>query len=543
MAEKFGRLGGPGTQAPPRREERLEIAPPAWLGTPPELPEPAQTLTADVAVVGAGHAGLACARRAAELGADVCLIEAQAERQYAALGFDIGHINSAWQRSHGVPAYDPTEFIQSYQLQCAGRAHPVLLRTFACRSGEAFDWFIEPLDERQRSEIAVLNWPMAPDYSHRAGPFTSYPGAAELPGELMRTAMRAGIARAQSYGARILFGTTALRLEREDGRVTGVLCRDANGTVLRVRASRGVVLAAGDFSGDGEMLRALCTEAAETNAGVALRGAGRDGSGIRMGLWAGARMELGPRGAMGGAHAAPMGPGGTIATLWLNRDGRRYCNEAFGGPSVAAVHGARQPAGLLYAIWDGDWEQTYYHQMAAHFNLKYWGEPMRRDLAAVMEGARSAGKDGCASGRCTIYCAETLDELADDLGLTGERKENFLASVARYNRWCHEGVDRDFGKDRSMLRAIEKPPFYAFGSPKLTNMVLVSLAGLEVDGTQNCVDLSFEPIPGLYATGNCSGGRFPLQYTSPVNGISIGMALTLGYALGEQLAGAGSGDR
>jgi succinate dehydrogenase/fumarate reductase flavoprotein subunit len=536
MAGKFGTLAGPGTQAPKEQIVHYEVKTPEWLGTPPETAAPSETHTAQIVVIGAGHAGLACARRAAELGSSVILIEAQKEKQYSAFGFDIGHINSQWQQEQGIPHYDPVEFISSYQLQCAGRAQPDLLRSFAWRSGEAFDWFISALTPEERAEIFPLNWPMEPDYQIAIGPFRTYPGSAELAGPLMRTAMQAGLNKAQESGAEILFGTRAIKLLTENGRITGVVCQTENGRIIHCMGTRGVVLAAGDFSGDPVMLRELCTEAGDTNSGIAIHGAGRDGSGVKMGLWAGARIEVGPRGAMGGAHAAPMGPGGTIATLWLNRDGKRFCNEAFGGPSVAAVQGARQPQGNLYAVWDGDWEYTFYHQMSAHFNLKYWGDAMRQDIAAVMEGAQKAGAEGFQSGRTTVYCADTLEQLAAYLGLDETQQRNFVASVERYNGWCHLGVDQDYAKDPSMLRAIEKPPFYAFGGPKMTGMILVSLAGLEVNGEQNCVDQNFEPIPGLYATGNCSGGRFPLQYTSPLNGISIGMALTLGYVLGEQLA-------
>ena len=46
----------------------------------------------------------------------------------------------------------------------------------------------------------------------------------------------------------------------------------------------------------------------------------------------------------------------------------------------------------------------------------------------------------------------------------------------------------------------------------------------------------FKTIKGLYATGNNSGGRFPMGYNGIMNGVSIGMALTLGMVLGEQLA-------
>ena len=46
----------------------------------------------------------------------------------------------------------------------------------------------------------------------------------------------------------------------------------------------------------------------------------------------------------------------------------------------------------------------------------------------------------------------------------------------------------------------------------------------------------FEPIKGLFACGNNSGGRFPMGYNGIMNGVSIGMCLTLGYTLGEYLA-------
>ena len=46
----------------------------------------------------------------------------------------------------------------------------------------------------------------------------------------------------------------------------------------------------------------------------------------------------------------------------------------------------------------------------------------------------------------------------------------------------------------------------------------------------------FEPIKGLFACGNNSGGRFPMGYNGIMNGVSIGMCLCLGYTLGEFLA-------
>ena len=50
--------------------------------------------------------------------------------------------------------------------------------------------------------------------------------------------------------------------------------------------------------------------------------------------------------------------------------------------------------------------------------------------------------------------ADTIEELADLLGFTGQDKDNFLAEVERYNGFYDAQVDEDFGKE-----AIACPPF------------------------------------------------------------------------------------
>ena len=77
-----------------------------WLGEEPEIAadQISETQEADIIVCGAGHAGTACARRAAELGAKVIVVEVQPEDTFSALGNDIGHLNSEWQLKRvGIP--------------------------------------------------------------------------------------------------------------------------------------------------------------------------------------------------------------------------------------------------------------------------------------------------------------------------------------------------------------------------------------------------------------------------------------------------------
>ncbi len=64
----------------------------------------------------------------------------------------------------------------------------------------------------------------------------------------------------QKGGGRVFYNTTAVQLDREDdntGRVTGCVAEGENGLVRYV-ASKGVVLATGDFSQDRDMVAKYC---------------------------------------------------------------------------------------------------------------------------------------------------------------------------------------------------------------------------------------------------------------------------------------------
>lgn len=257
-----------------------------WLGEAPVINEIVDTKDFDVVVIGAGHAGTAAARKAAELGKKVAVLEAQAEDSYMVLGNDIGHLNSKWQAGFGVPVYDEVEFMNNYQIQCAGRANPDLINQFSYRSGEAFDWFISELPAEFKDSIAILNWPPVEGYEHKKGLFATYLGSATFSGEGygLQQAVMASQEVAKSHGAEFYFGMKGAALVKDGNRISGAIGVDAEGKYHQFNASVGVVLSAGDFSGNTAMYTALCTEVAESNPGVELRGNGWDGSGIKMGL-------------------------------------------------------------------------------------------------------------------------------------------------------------------------------------------------------------------------------------------------------------------
>jgi fumarate reductase flavoprotein subunit len=147
-----------------------------------------------------------------------------------------------------------------------------------------------------------------------------------------------------------------------------------------------------------------------------------------------------------------------------------------------------------------------------------------------------------------VYCANTIEELLDYMDCyKGETKKKAFASIKRYNEQAEKGADNDFGKDARIMKAtaIKDPPFYGTvnrgGGGGMAGMMglspgLVTTTGIDTDADGHVLDSQYTPIKGLYAAGNNAGGRFITIYQSPLAGISVGMAMTEGYMLGERLA-------
>jgi len=94
------------------------------------------------------------------------------------------------------------------------------------------------------------------------------------------------------------------------------------------------------------------------------------------------------------------------------------------------------------------------------------------------------------------------------------------------------------------VTALKDPPFYASvrtndGEGVMGRGIspgLCATTGLDTDGDGRVLNSEFRPIKGLYAAGNNAGNRYITVYQSPIAGISLGMAMTEGYKLGEMLA-------
>lgn len=534
---------------------------PEWR-TAPEAPaadEVVETYDCDVLVIGLGHAGCTALRAAAEAGVSVAAFEDQDEDSMSFLaGGQVGHINSKFLGDAGVPQVDTVEFLNDWQVRSNNRSNPGLVRNYATHCGECFDWLIDCLSDEDKAGLTIRQWPTDGDTATCYSGVKCWIGTANL-GSCQSTVLQNCIDVAVAAGGKVFYGTSGYSLIQDaDGNVTGAYGKREDGYV-QVNAAKGVILATGDFSTNASMCKDLLNEIQyllPADGAVSAMGAGRDGQGIKMGYWAGGRLDP-CMSAMDGAYwypcDSPMDPIGATAALWINADGKRYSNEGFGSTELMAMPGAYQPAGIISTVFDNDIESLLKAQPLGHMSYDYAnqgfdslheamdaayeahknGEFASGDAAdAAGEGAAGGGDKAMMAG-ATLYAADDFETLGGYLGYTGEALDNFVASIERYNELCEKGCDEDFGKDPRLMLALKNPPYYAYCGTKEIGVVMVTTSGLVVDENSRVLGNDYRPIKGLYAAGNCSGCRFGYSYFTSIAGQSLSFAETQGMMAGQ----------
>ena len=428
----------------------------------------------------------------------------QPEDTFSALGNDIGHLNSSWQLDRvGIPEYSVVDFMNEYQMYGAGRVQPTLLSQFANRSGEALDWFIDGYTEAEKDELIPLNWPVVEGYNYKKGPFTSYVGTCQFGGSVgMTDAVKRSQEKAKAAGAQFVYGQAAVRLvHNEDGtEVTGVIAKDSNSGEYTQYNGRAVVLACGDIGSNSAMYNAICRENYELGEYKDCSAmSGRDGSGIAMAMRIGAKVEIATGGDMGSHAFIPLSPMEGVECLWLNKYGECYCNEAFfrlaGRPRLPGV--GQRLAGSVPEPAGGNMPRRGMGDAS----------PTSSPTPPLPEGD-DTGQIPLRRHRCGITA-----------GMEEGVKANTLAAIEKWNAAHDAGIDTEFGRDPETMWPIKDGPFYGYPcSKRIGGGSLVATSGLLVTGRQQVQGQGFEPIKGLFACGNTSGGRFPMD-----NGIMNGV--------------------
>ena len=353
-----------------------------------------------------------------------------------------------------------------------------------------------------------------------------------LVGRLAKSAFDGGIPLWTSAPAR--------ELVVEDGAVRGALV-EREGRTVRVRARRGVVLAAGGFPQDvarrGAMFRHAPTGAEHWSPAPP----GNTGDGLRLGEAVGASVEdrfpnaaawvpislvPWPDGSTGTfPHFVDRAKPGVIA---VTADGARFVNEAdsyhdFIQAMVSATEGREHAAWLV----------------CDHAALRRYGLGFAKPFPLPLGPHLRSGY---------LLRGRTPAELAAAAGIDPAALER---TVEAFNEPARRGEDPAFGRgstayNRSLgdplvapnpcVAPLERGPFYAV---KVVPGDLGTFAGLRGDAHARVLDGAGRPIPGLYAAGNdlasVMGGNYP------GGGITLGPAMAFGWIAAHHLAGRAPG--
>ena len=524
-----------------------------WLGKEPDIDEAAitETVDTDILIVGAGNGGMFAAAYAAANGLNFRVIEQNAAVQDTRHWY--GAIDSAAAKAAGAPATDKAKLLSEISRYASGKCDQRVVKTWINESAAMHDFMRSILEDKYGWTCDFTSgteaaWP-AENAEHNTDYLFpvqehNYMASENASGKPRNVLLQEYI---EELGYGIDFKTSLAKLEKDSsGRITGVTAQSTEDDhFIRYNANLGVLLACGGFPGNPYMMEQLDPLGTSVTTACSYSPADK-GYGIRAAVWAGANLDkeaapmLFDRGIVApgvdagyidseSAFGGKAFPGtvnqyntGTQPFLKVNRNGERFANESC--PYNDIVFAAAHQPGRVYAqIHDSNFAEdiSRFHTIGC--------SAMSRNMPQMVESQMEKHIENGLMFKC-----DTLDELADKMGFTGEAKETFLATVERYNELYDAQEDTDFGKPAYRLSAIRKAPFYGCW---LGASLLCTEQGIAINEKGQALDNDNKPMPGLYVTGDMSGSFFANNYPCLMAGVAMGRTLTFAMKAIKQMAG------
>lgn len=546
-----------------------------------------QTLDYDIVVCGLGGAGSAAAMSAAETlaaaGKDVRVLALETAGKYGGTAANAGEpfsINAPRyleKYNNGEPWCDYDSLYEDWMENYSKGTpcKPECVKLLMDESGKTVDWL--QFDHgfvftRGMKGFGASTWLCKQQYVYKSNMEKDVDYAAEYPDYVFGDRSSSVgqyydriIADFEALGGEYLLETEAYELLLDDasGKVKGVKARNhVDGTEYEINA-KAVIMCTGGFGGDGGMMERLLQNpeyplaarwhlwGMHQNKGAMIasaidKGAGtynidmspcihfkttsdylteypcyyRDGLEERMqeqNVWS--------------LNDIPMMMGINANALQVSAiDGVRHYNEsgtfAFwaGGPSWFAIYGSDYVDNLAENGYPG--EEGSYQKSTKVFGQG--GYPNATPIPQIYEVLETAETKGY------VLKADTLEELAEKMGVPADA---FKAQVERYESYCENGVDEEFGKSaETLVSQINQPPYYAI---KADATPYATIAALDVDTDLNVLRSDgATKIDGLYACGNDSGGVLytNLEPYAQYGGVALGWAFTSGRIAGANAA-------
>ncbi|MGE5422215.1 MAG: FAD-dependent oxidoreductase [Ignavibacteriales bacterium] len=505
----------------------------SWDTKPDPIPnsEIKKTVNTDVLIVGAGLAGCVAALSAQEAGAKVTIIEKN--DQVAFRGGHITAFNSKVQQQMGIKV-DYRQVVRRWIYWAQGRVKEDMLWLFAHKSGACFDWV---MDQVTPQGLKVSLWDgyfKGPDYTeypvthffYKDGTNFMYTnGNIEGAGNAVLLPALENLIKEK--GIALNYKTPAAQLVREgDGPVTGVIA-GSKGNYTRYNASKGVIIATGDYASDKEMVECYAPYALEMDSQIYFPNKCNTGDAHKMAMWAGGAMQQ----VVPHAGVIHLESGAnSYGFLHINGLGQRYKNEDVNtqSKSVTKIY---QPKKIAWTIYDAEGLNQVKYQIdnglggGLFFGQTFMRMGTKFDLAAEQQILDMHVKNG------KVVKADTLEDLARQMKVP---VKNFVATVKRYNEMVAAQNDVDFGKRKELLTPIGTAPFYA---AKLLSTILTMVGGLRTNTDLNVLDDNDQPIKNLFVAGAAAGDFFANDYPTICPGIGHGRCITFGRLAGIKAAG------
>ncbi len=445
------------------------------------------SITADLAVVGAGVAGLAAANRAAERGFRVVVLEkGEDERYFCNSRIATGVLNVA----HHDPLLEPAVLRRAIDLDTENYAAPDLADALAAQAGKSIQWL--------RAEGARIikvpihgkaRWMLAPPRTLCAG--------LDWKGRGPDVVLQTLVANLKRRGGTLMLGTRAVALRMNAKACVGLTARQGDET-LEVAAGA-VLLADGGFQGNPQLVQRFISP---QPSALTQRSAGSgQGDALLMAEEAGARLteaeafygHLLSRDSLTNPGLWPYPTMDTLVggAIMVDRTGRRFLDEGLGG--IALSNALARSADPLAAT--------------AIFDQAIWESAGRAELVPPNPQLVNAGG--------TLINAPDLAALAAKIGAPADILQD---TVAAYNRAILAGegakldpprsIGRMFGESRSSgtrvnLLSVSQPPYYAI---PLAAGISYTMGGIAIDAQARVIARDGAPMPGLFAAGSCTGG-------------------------------------
>ena len=338
-----------------------------------------------------------------------------------------------------------------------------------------------------------------------------------------------------NFGVEFMFNTEGQELVVTDGKVTGIIAKNADGDYIQINA-KAVVLACGGYIANEEMVKEVYGDMDI----VALSTAYQNGTGIKMAEGAGAFREsthgMGLSDIVGANKNAGFDLGnnmllgiGLYGGLLVDQYGKRFmneymlANESMAGGGEATLHVKNYNAIISQKVLDALGTSSYYDYIG---RPEFWTSGMLL-YSAPIEDLDSKLQDAFDKGWCIK--ADTIEELAEMAEMP-----NLVDTVKEYDAMVADGKDTMFGKRIEMMIPVEdgNAPYYMF---KFNPGAFNTFGGCRTDEFCRALRADFSVIDGLYIAGVENGSLYSRPYYD-VGGTCSGLAYSSGRLAGQQAA-------